>query len=285
MSDAPSLEETLSRFADRLFRTGGEDPGAAALDLPEERLAIYRELVENDYEVMLRFALTQSCKLVTHEIEERAEELGLPPTFDDVILRHLQVSPSTTTGTREMCERFHAFLPAEYPRLFASRPELTHLLELERAEARAYYHEDDPGTSPTPEDLAALGTSSVDAFLGLEVLRAPSSSHFRFPYPASDLYAQLRGGEFPPASARREERVTVSRNPRTLLASILEQPETVGNLHGLLDRGETARVETLAERWIAELPAPLADAPDEARFTAFGGAILKGLESGFFRLS
>ena len=73
-SPKPTLAETLSRFADRLFLTGGADPGDAALAVPPERLAVYHELVGRNYRSMLRFAHTATFRIVAHEAKSPASE-------------------------------------------------------------------------------------------------------------------------------------------------------------------------------------------------------------------
>jgi len=279
-TDAPNLSRTLSAFADRLFHTGGADPGDAALPLPADRLAVYRELLDRNYRAMLRFALTQTLRLATHVRAERGEAGGAGELVD----RYLATSPPDTHSTRALAAEFAAFIERDCGDLVAERPDLPELMTLERAELRANYHEDDPGEPCPQKRLEVLAANSVEDFLALEILRAPSASCLRFVHPVGTLHAELSDGRFPPPE-RRAEYVTTSRHPRSLRPLIRVHEPLAGRVFELsAGAGTPEAVEALAARWMESLRDGERDPGEEALFALFAGAVVHGLRVGFFRL-
>lgn len=280
-SPAPErLARTLSTFADRVFRTGGSDPGDAALPLAPERLEIYRSLVSKNQRLMLRFVFTQTLRLVEHDAEEgRGPEGGVGRIAE----RCLEVAPAATHSTREIADRFLAFLPAEHPELFERHPALAELMALERAELDARYGADDPGRTPAAEELAALAAQPVAAFLALSVLRSGGAATFRLAHATATWRHEIEHRRFQPAGPG-PQFALVCRDPATGDPAVHAVDEdTVAALEQLAP-GEAASVEELADRWLAALPAARQSAPEEELFPAFARAVIGALAAGALRL-
>lgn len=280
-----SLADTLSAFADRLFLTGGRDPGDDALPIPAERLQVYRDLVVANYRSMLTFTFTATFRLIRAEFARGPAANG-DRVREDVVRRFLAVSPARTHSTREIAARFVEFLPSEYPDLVERRPELPDLMAVERAELRAEYHSDDPGRGATAADVEAIRARSVDEFLALEVLRAPSGSLLRLSHPVVALRAGLLDGEAPPSPPAGPEVALVSRAPETLTAAVRALADPGATALERIAPGETLPLETLAERWLATSASSDGTPLDETTaFAAFGDAVLAALADGFLRLA
>lgn len=271
---------TLSRFADRLFRTGGDDPGDAAIALPPERLAVYHELIQGNYRSMIRFAFTATTRLMDHEAGRAAREGGVR----EVVAEFLATAPARTHSTREIAERFLAFVRDHEQEFLRRRPAVPDLMRVELAELRANYAADDPGVGATPERLAELGTADVDRFLATRVLRAPSASLLQVTYPAVHLRHEVLHRRFPPPLELDAGHVAVSRGPVDLLPVVRSiDPVAAGVLAAVPKQG-VASLETVAGAWIDALPPDLAERDDAWKLTRFAQSIIRGLADGFLRL-
>lgn len=277
-----TLRETLSAFADRILVTDGRDPGDAVLPIAPERLDIYRHLVRANYRSMLAFAMTCTMRLLHAEMEREPAANG-DADRADVVARFLATSPATTHSTREIADRFQAFVPEAYPDVVARRPELPDLMALERAELRALYHEDDPGGEVAPERLEELRAMSVEDFLALRVVRAPSASLLRLAYPVKSVRDELDARRHPPSPAPREETLTVGRLPVTLEAGIREVAGPGFAVLARVAAGETVSLEDLAGRWLSEPPDGLDPADEAGAFRVFGDTVLAALADGVLR--
>ncbi len=285
-----SLAQTLSRFADRLFVTGGEDPGDDVLAIPESRLAVYHELVRRNYASMIRFAYTMTFRLIAAEIEEvtEIEDSGaapnLPESVQAIIRRFLEVSPAASHSTRHIADVFRTFFDAEYAGLVRRRPEIPDLMTLERAELAALYAFDDPGRAPGDDELTALQSAPVEDFLALALLRAPSATALRLAYPATRLhhrYAHRR--PVPAGELTGDERVVVTRDPRTLEASFTVLDEGPFLALEIAPQGAPFTVEELAGRWLEALPGELAARDDTWKLTTLAAAVFTALRAGYLR--
>jgi hypothetical protein len=282
---APStLEATLSAFADRLFRTGGRDPGDEVLAIPPKRLAIYRDLLVGNYRSMLLFAFPATFRLLRAELAFTAAANG-DAKQDDVVTRFLATSPSSTHSTREIADRFLGFFAPAYRDLIRRRPELPDLLTVERAELRALYHVDDPGRGATAEDVQALRAGSVDAFLATQVVRAPSAALLRVAHPVKALLDELHARRVPPSPAAVAETIVVARHPGELTPVLRVVADPGATALTVAAEGETLPLEALAERWFAAAPPGLGDLDETAAFRCFGDTVLDALADGFLRLA
>lgn len=283
--DAPPpperLQAQLSAFADRLFCTGGSDPGDDAIALPVERLEIYRTLTKGGYRTMLRFALTNTLRLVDHVAGGKLE----PGGTEEAIARLLESNPAATHSTREIADRFVAFFEQTYPALYDARPGLAGLIRIELAELRARYAQDDPGRGLLPTEIEELAQSSVEGFLALELIQAPSASLLRLDHPSGTLYQEISERRFPEPVTLAPQIVSVSRFPESLLPVVLIHAEPAARVLEGPEPGAAITAEGLAERWLGDVPPALADADDAARFQIFGSAVLAGLRCGFLRLA
>lgn len=280
----PTLEATLSAFADRVFRTGGRDPGDDLLPIAPERLEIYRDLVAGNYRSMLSFVFTSTLRLVDAEIGARPAANG-DASRGDVVARYLSMSPASTHSTREIADRFVVFLPAAYPDLVVRRPELPDLVTLERAALRAHYHEDDPGRGATADDVETLRSGSVEEFLATSVVRAPSASILRLAHPVKALCDELDERRVPPPPGAGAEIVTVARHPVELTATMRVVTDPGASALERATPGAALRLEDLAAAWLAAAPPGLAELDEAAAFSRFGDAVLGGLADGLLRLS
>ena len=285
MSDSPQLERSLRAFADRLFSTGGRDPGDEAIALPSARLELYRKLVRDGYESMLRFAYPRSLRLVQHELDGASRPAGAPATVRDLVVAFLADSPASTHSTREIADRFVAFLPRSQSWLGEWRPDLGDLLALERARLRADYHADDPGRAPSAEEIDALARARVEEFLALEVIRAPSCSVLRLRHPVLRLHAELGSWHVPAPGPPDGERVLVSRDPVTFDVITRAVTEQEALLVELAAPGEATTVEQLAARWVAKSPEEDAERDDAWRLRTLAEAIVADLRSGVLRVT
>ena len=103
MSEPPArLADTLSRFADRLFHTGGEDPGDDAIAVPTERMEVYRGLLFGNYKSMLRFAYTATFRIVVHEAKRA------------IVVANVDLDTAVVRGAREMFERVDAVFDEQH---------------------------------------------------------------------------------------------------------------------------------------------------------------------------
>lgn len=269
------LAETLSAFADRLFRTGGRDPGDDAVPVPAERLEIYRSLLVGGARSMLSFACTATLRLTDREGFAR----------DDLIRRFLAASPPASHSTREIADRFAAFVHAHCPDVLARRPDVADLLLLERAELRAAYHADDPGRGAAPDDIAGLRASSVDALLSTRVVRAPSGSVLRFDRPVLDVRAALLRREHPPCPPAGDQWVVVGRGPVDLEPTLAPVSPRGASALTAAAPGEPVTIEGLAERWLGELDAADTSVGEDTLFREFAEAVFAALACGFLRLA
>ncbi len=286
MTPSSDLARTLSLFADRLFETGGRDPGDAALAIAPSRLAVYHELLHKNYGSMLRFAFTQALRLADAELAAARGADGLPADADELIRRFLSVEPAATHSTREIADRFRHYLESHAAALFGRRPELASLLTLERAELRAAYHTDDPGRSPDDAELAALATSDVATFLAVRVLRAPSASLLCLDHAATALHHRLRHGEVPPVGAHAHaERAVVARDPRTLAPTFATWDEAAFRVLETAPEGTPIVLEELAVQWIAALPEADRARDEEWQLATFATTVASSLQSGALRLA
>ncbi len=276
---------TLSRFADRLFVTGGTDPGDEALAIAPERLAVYHQLVRGNYMSMIRFAYTMTFRVMAADIASNDARIGWPESVHEIIRKYLQVAPAGNHSTRHIADVFRGYFLEHWPAIIEARPEIPDLMRLERAELEALYHFDDPGTSPTETELEALQTAAVDDFLALRILRAPSAAFLRLDHPCTVMQHRMEHRiPYAPGELTGAERVAVSRDPRTLEAVFTlldEAPFRVGERAPV---GEEMLVEELAGQWIGDLPADLATNDDTWKLTTFASAVFTGLATGYFRL-
>lgn len=284
MTAPRSLRDTQSAFLDRVMRSGGADPGPAALDVPDARLAVYRDMVVGGYRMMLTFVHTESLRLLAHMLAESPAADGAADR-EALISRMIATAPASTHSTREIADRWAAFLPAVYPDLIARRPELLDIARIERAELRANYHADDPGRGATEDDAARIRALDVEAFLATRVLRAPSAAVLHLAYPAATVQDELRERRVPPTPAPAPQTVAVSRSPRTLMPVVRVHEMPGASILDVIDPGEPVALEAVAERWIGGLPADAAGAGDEALFRVFGDTVLRALGDGFLRLA
>ena len=276
--------QTLSRFADRLFVTGGNDPGDDALPIAPERLAVYHELVRGNYTSMIRFAYTMTFRVIAHDIVAEDPREGWPESVHDIIREYLETAPAHNHSTRHIADVFRAYFLEHWTAITDVRPELPDLMALERAELEALYHFDDPGTSPDDAELAALQSSPVEEFLALRVLRAPSAAFLRLDHPCTEMHHRMRHRDaYSAGELTGAQRVAVSRDPRTLEAAFTvldEGPFLVGEVAPV---GEAVSLEELAGAWIAGLPEHLAAEDDTWKLTTFASSVLTGLKTGYFR--
>jgi hypothetical protein len=280
----PRLDATLRAFADRLFVTGGRDPGNAAIAIPPARLAIYRELLRGNYRGMLRFALTYSFALMDRELAAASGADGLPEDTGAIVVRFLEVSPSRTHSSREIADRFMAFLPREFPKLVARRPDLADLMTLERAELGAIFATDDPGRCLDPAEIDALAAGSLDDLLALTVVRAPSASLLRLSHAVVELRAALEREETPSPPIAVEERAAVSRGrPPRFGIEFGVFPEEAALVLESAEPGVPIAAERLAASWFAALPEPARSRDDQWKAGTFAGAVLQALRTGFLR--
>ncbi len=284
MTAPPRLEATLRAFADRLFVTGGIDPGDAAIALPPARLALYRDLLRGNYRGMLRFALTYSFALMDRELAAAAGADGLPTGTDAIVARFLEVSPSRTHSSREIADRFRAFLPREHPKLVARRPDLVDLMTLERAELGAMFATDDPGRCLDAVEIDALAAGSLDDLLALTVVRAPSASIVRTRHAVVGLRAALERGETPdpPRATAETSAVSRGRPPRFGIEFAVLADDAALVLESA-DPGVPIAAERLAANWFAALPEPARSRDDAWKAGAFAGAAMQALRAGFLR--
>ena len=276
--------QTLSRFADRLFVTGGNDPGDDALPIAPERLAVYHELVRGNYTSMIRFAYTMTFRVIAHDIVAEDPREGWPESVHDIIREYLETAPAHNHSTRHIADVFRAYFLEHWTAITDVRPELPDLMALERAELEALYHFDDPGTSPSLDELHELQTAPVDQFLSMQILRAPSAAFLRLDHPATQMHHRMRHREpYAAGELTGAERVAVSRNPRTLEAQFTTLDEGPFLVPELAPIGEAVGVEELAGAWIAALPEGLAGNDDAWKLTTFASSVLTGLKTGYFR--
>jgi hypothetical protein len=277
------LDETLRSFADRLFVTGGRDPGDAALPIPPARLDLYRRLVLANNRSMLWFAYTQAFALLDHAVAagEGADVRG----SSEVVARFLQVSPSSTHSIREIAARFLSFFPPEYPEFCARRPDFVSLLMLQRAELEASLHVDDPGRCLDAAELDALSAQSLDDLLARTFLRAPSAAVLRLPFAVVDLRAALEHERAPLTPRRGEERVTVARGapPGFPVEFATHGPEAT-LVFETAEPGVPVVAEALAVAWMSALPAEARARDDDWKARVFADALVTGLRTGFFRV-
>ena len=285
MTAAPRrLEATLRAFADRLFVTGGSDPGDAALALPPPRLHLYRDLMRGNYRAMLRFAFTQAFELMDREIAGANGTAGLPASTVAIIVRFLEVSPSRTHSSREIADRFLAFFPGEYPKLAARRPDLVDLMKLERAELHTLLAADDPGRCLSAEEVDTLAGGALDDLLALRILRAPSASVLRVQHPVVELRAALERGDITPVARTGGECATVSRGaPPRFGIEFAVHDDAARLVFDAADPGVPMTGERLATNWFAALEEPAASKGDEWKAGTFATAVIGGLRAGFFR--
>jgi len=250
-----NLESTLRAFADRMFVTGGRDPGDASLALPPARLELYRRLLRGNYEAMLRFAFTQAFALMDRELAAAGGADGLPAVASATVVRFLETSPSRTHSSREIADRFLVFLPREYPAFVKRRPELVDLMTLERAELRAMFEADDPGRCLDSDEIDAVAAGSLDDLLARTILRAPSASVLRLAHPVVELRAALEADVEPPAARAAVERATVARGrpPRFGIEFGVHSDEAALVFEAARP-GIPVTAETLASAWFEALP-------------------------------
>ena len=278
------LEATQRAFADRVLLTGGRDPGDDAIAVPPARLDIYRDNVRANYRSMLRFALTQTMKLLDRELAAARGADGLPADADAVIVRFLQVAPSRTSSPREIAERFAAFLPHEYPSIVARRPDVADLMTLERAELRALIDPEDPGRAMEPAELDALARGTLDDLLALRIVRAPSASLLRLAHPVVGVRAALERGDDPPPAKAAAQRIAVSRGRAPKFdVEFRVLTEEDARVHECAWPGAATSAEELAAAWAAVLKGPLAAADDSRKAGSFAAALVAGLRSAWFR--
>ncbi len=287
MSEPPaSLADTLSRFADRLFHTGGADPGDDAIHVPPERMQVYRQLLFGNYKSMLRFAYTATFRIVALEAKSNPVPPGLPASVGEAVDVYLSTQPPAGHSTRLIADTFRPIFEARYPVLFARWPQLASLMDVERAELHANYHWDDPGRGPEDDELPAMAAESVAEFLAREVVRAPSSSTLRLDQPGATLHHRVMHRDFPePDALTGPEFVLASRHPDRLEAVIQVVPEETLLLHELAMPGTPVRIEALAVRWMESLPSRLASADDATKLSKFGQGVFAGLSAGALRFA
>ncbi len=293
-SSAPRLADTLSRFADRLFVTGGDDPGDDALAVAPERLAVYRDLVRRNYLSMLRFAYRNSLRLTGATLRDAASADGpadgpadgLPATVQDIVLRFLEVRPASGHSARHIADVFRPFFETEYPALFERRPDVRDLMTLDRAELEAACHWDDPGRAPSKEELEELASAPVETFLATQLVRAPSSAALHFEYAAVSLHHRIGHREIPDLGEfAGPEHAIVSRHPSDLRARLTGAEYPVVEVLAVAPAGVAVTAEDLAGRWLAALPSPWADEDDTWKLRTFATAVVTGLGVGAFRLA
>jgi hypothetical protein len=277
---------TLSRFADRLFVTGGTDPGDDVLPIAPERLAVYQELLRGNYTSMIRYAYTMTFRVIAADITSEDPRPGWPESVHEIIRKYLEVAPAGNHSTRHIADVFAAYFLEHWTAITDVRIELPDLMRLERAELEALYHFDDPGTSPDEAEFAALQAGAVEDFLALRVLRAPSASFLRLAHPCTQMHHRMRHRKpYAIGELTGAERVAVSRDPRTLEAMFTTLDEGPMLVCELAPVGEAVVVEDLAGQWIGSLPEELAAHDDTWKLTTFASSVFTGLATGYFRLA
>lgn len=281
---APRLEATLRAFADRLFVTGGRDPGDEVLALPPARLALYRDLLRGNYRAMLGYAYSASFALAKRTLADAKGADGLPADTDAMIARFLEVAPSRTHSIREIADRFLAFVPREWPKLLARRPDLLDLLRLERAELGTTFAPDDPGAALTAGEVDALATGTLDDLLRVRVLRAPSAAIVRATHEVAALRASLKGGDDPPPPRPVAQVVSVGRGapPAFAIAFTTHAPEEA-LVYETARAGALVLAEDLAAAWTRALPEADRAKDDAWKAGVFATALVQGLRSGVLR--
>jgi len=287
VSDRPTpLADTLSRFADRLFRTGGADPGDEAIAVPPERMEVYHQLLFGNYRTMLRFAYTATFRIIAYEAKRETVAPGVPGSIGEIIGAYLSTQPPDGHSTRLIADTFRPIFEERYPTFFARWPALAALMDVERAELRANYHWDDPGRGPEDGELQALTGASVGDLLAREVVRAPSSSTLRLDQPGATLRHRVMHRDFPaPDELTGAELVLVSRHAERLEPVIQVVDEATLLLHELAPPGTALAVEALAERWMSALPADLASADEATQLAALVQGVFAGLSAGALRFA
>ncbi len=278
------LAATQRAFADRLFVTGGRDPGDAAIAVPAARMELYRDLLRGNYRAMLRFAFTQAFALMDRELAAAGGADGLPVEAAETVVRFLETSPSRTHSSREIADRYFAFFPGAYPGILKRRPDLVDLMALERAELRAMFAADDPGRCLGEDEIAALAAGSLDDLLALKILRAPSASILRSAHPVVALRAALERDEAPPAARVEAERASVARGrpPRFDLSFGVHDEEAALVLEAAKP-GTPVSAEDLAVAWFGALSETARAKDDAWKAGVFAAAVVAGLRAGFFR--
>jgi len=278
------LESTLRAFADRVFVTGGSDPGDAAIALPPARLELYRRLLRGNYEAMLRFAFTQAFALMDRELTAAGGADGLPADAAATVVRFLELSPSRTHSSREIADRYLVFLPREYPALVKRRPDLVDLMTLERAELRAMFEGDDPGRCLDADEIDAVAAGSLDDLLARTIVRAPSASVLRLAHPVVALRAALENEETPAAVRVEAERATVARGrPPRFAVEFGVHAEEAALVYEAARPGGLIVAENLAAAWFETLPEAARARDDAWKASVFAASVVTGLRTGFFR--
>jgi hypothetical protein len=279
-----NLESTLRAFADRMFVTGGRDPGDAAIALPPARLELYRGLLRGNYHAMLTFAFTQSIALIDRELAAARGADGLPADARATVVRFLERSPSRTHSSREIADRFLVFLPHEYPTLVKRRPDLVDLMTLERAELRAMFEADDPGRCLDEDEIDVVAAGSLDDLLARTIVRAPSASVLRLAHPVVALRAALERDHTPAAARVEDERATVARGrpPRFAIEFGVHDEETA-LVFETARPGVPVAAESLASAWMDALVGAARAKDDAWKAGVFAAAVVSGLRMGLFR--
>lgn len=278
------LEADLRAFADRVFVTGGRDPGDAAIAVPPARLEVYRRLLRGNYRSMLRFALTQSMALLDRELAALNGADGLPADAEETVVRFLADSPARSHSSREIADRFAVFLPRAAPQLVRRRPDLVDLMTLERAELRATLELDDPGRCLDDAEIDALAKGPLDDLLARTILRAPSASTLRLEHAVVALRAALEAGETPGPARAAAERATVARGrPPVFPVSFGVHDEATSRVFEAARPGAPVAAEVLASAWSESLPGEDRARDDAWKAGVFSAAVVAGLRSGFFR--
>jgi hypothetical protein len=278
--------DTLSHFADRLFVTGGSDPGDDALAIAPERLAVYHELLRGNYTSMIRFAYTMTFRLIASDITSNDARPGWPESVHEITRKYLEAAPAHNHSTRHIADVFQEYFLEHWTAITDERPEIPDLMRLERAELEALYHFDDPGTSPSGAELETLQASPVEEFLALRVVRAPSAAFLRLDHPCTAIHHRmLHRDRYEPGELTGAERVAVSRHPETLAAVFTTLDEAPFLVCELAPVGCEVGIEELAGEWIERLPPDFAANDDTWKLTTFASSVFTGLATGYFRLA
>jgi hypothetical protein len=281
---APRLEASLRAFADRLFLTGGRDPGDAAIALPPARLALYRDLLRGNYRSMLTYAYSASLAVARRTIEAASAPDGLPADTDAMVARFLEVSPARTHSIREIADRFLAFAPREWPTLLALRPDLADLMTLERAELGTRFAPDDPGLAMSPHQVDELAAGTLDDLLRARVLRAPSAAIVRLAHPVAALRETVERGDDAPPPRSGAEIVSVGRGgPPAFEIAFSTHPPEEALVYEAARPGAAVLAEDLAGAWTRSLPERDRARDDAWKAGVFATALVRGLRSGVLR--
>jgi hypothetical protein len=239
-----------------------DEERAALLDVPEERLAVYADLVRENQATVLRFAARSTLSAIVR--------FG-GATEAEVAQATLLETPRRTGRMRELNARLLDHLAGPGRPWVERCPALLDLARMDQAQTEAFYAADDPGALAPSAFETLLSERTVDDVLRLEC-RAPAASRslvLRHDVVSwRDRWSATGEWPDPPPPVEGGLEVLCVRDPTTLqpvcrpvdpaLLPLL-RPEVPGG-------GPWRPVERLAEAWVAALGEDASDEQAAARF-------------------